>query len=627
MRVTARAVLGLVFAAAAAAAGLGVLTRPSHADVQPGSYSLEVSAAATPVAVGSSFTVDVSILHADMPAYQAVQWGVDFDEMLVAPGALSPVASIRDASAPNECSNASSNGLRVALGCIDIFGANLTYSGVVWHVPFTCLAPGTASFTLMNETETPNAMTFVRIGVAYQPVHTHAVSVECTGPALTHTPAATATPTGTATTIPPTPTETQVPPTPFATAPRATDTPFPCDGQPCTPTPEPRMRSMSSSECVGIFGGEMLGPCAAIRQGGNLATVGASLAARIDDAGNNDGFVQPGELIEVLWASAPQLHALDGSLAIAVAVPSDDPVVFATDVGGFEGVLLGELTPAYVCAWNSPIWSAADEDCDGDGTPGNGIVWAHLSIDGEAPGTIGRVTAWNALSGEVLGDLFVAVVGEPETMDILAQDTDLASVSAPEPCEAPGDLAALIAAGARADRSLVIARLQDADARDVAGGWVRWTNSDPALATLWLPETPSLDLGPLGIVAFNLLCSGAAEGVVTVRAELTRGPIGISLDPGANAGAFDEQAFTIAAIPTPTPTTTFTPTATPGACAGDVDGSGKVTGRDIAIVARALGSSPGKPRWNPAADVNHDGKVSLLDLKIVIKALHAPPCP
>jgi PKD repeat protein len=52
---------------------------------------------------------------------------------------------------------------------------------------------------------------------------------------------------------------------------------------------------------------------------------------------------------------------------------------------------------------------------------------------------------------------------------------------------------------------------------------------------------------------------------------------------------------------------------------GDLNGDGKVDMRDIAIVARAFGSSPGDPYWNPIADLNGDGKIDMKDIAIVAK--------
>jgi Tol biopolymer transport system component len=53
---------------------------------------------------------------------------------------------------------------------------------------------------------------------------------------------------------------------------------------------------------------------------------------------------------------------------------------------------------------------------------------------------------------------------------------------------------------------------------------------------------------------------------------------------------------------------------------GDVSGDGRVDFRDVRLVARALGSRPGQPRWNPAADLNHNGRVDVRDLSIVLRS-------
>jgi uncharacterized protein (DUF2141 family) len=50
---------------------------------------------------------------------------------------------------------------------------------------------------------------------------------------------------------------------------------------------------------------------------------------------------------------------------------------------------------------------------------------------------------------------------------------------------------------------------------------------------------------------------------------------------------------------------------------GDVNGDGKVDMRDLGIVAKAFGSTPLDPRWNPAADLNGDGVVNMVDIGIV----------
>jgi parallel beta-helix repeat protein len=52
---------------------------------------------------------------------------------------------------------------------------------------------------------------------------------------------------------------------------------------------------------------------------------------------------------------------------------------------------------------------------------------------------------------------------------------------------------------------------------------------------------------------------------------------------------------------------------------GDINGDGKVDGRDITIAARAFGTRPGNPRWNPDADINGDGRVDGRDITMIAR--------
>jgi hypothetical protein len=52
---------------------------------------------------------------------------------------------------------------------------------------------------------------------------------------------------------------------------------------------------------------------------------------------------------------------------------------------------------------------------------------------------------------------------------------------------------------------------------------------------------------------------------------------------------------------------------------GDVNGDGRVDLKDIALVARAFGSTPTSPNWNPAADLNGDGKIDMKDITLVAR--------
>jgi len=57
----------------------------------------------------------------------------------------------------------------------------------------------------------------------------------------------------------------------------------------------------------------------------------------------------------------------------------------------------------------------------------------------------------------------------------------------------------------------------------------------------------------------------------------------------------------------------------------DLNQDGKIDMRDIAIAARAFGSTPGSPNWNPVADVNGDGKVDMKDIAPVARNFGKDP--
>jgi hypothetical protein len=227
-------VVGSAAAAALAVAAALLASRPSHADIVPGEYSLEVNITPTQADLGAQFTAKAGIFYGETPSdcsvtptpfgcYQAVQWDIDYDESLV-----SVVSMTRDTAsgAPANCATKNDNGTRVLLGCIDITGPNLEYSGNAWNVVFQCNAsnPGNADFILEN-TSGATASTFVKVGTTREPIHTHDDSIFCGPPPATETPTPTATSTSTASatkTPSGTPTRTRTPtrtPTPTPTIP------------------------------------------------------------------------------------------------------------------------------------------------------------------------------------------------------------------------------------------------------------------------------------------------------------------------------------------------------------------------------------------------------------------------
>jgi len=51
---------------------------------------------------------------------------------------------------------------------------------------------------------------------------------------------------------------------------------------------------------------------------------------------------------------------------------------------------------------------------------------------------------------------------------------------------------------------------------------------------------------------------------------------------------------------------------------GDLNGDGEVDIKDLAMAAKAFGSNPDHPRWNPKADVNQDKKVNIIDFVLIV---------
>jgi uncharacterized protein (DUF2141 family) len=74
-----------------------------------------------------------------------------------------------------------------------------------------------------------------------------------------------------------------------------------------------------------------------------------------------------------------------------------------------------------------------------------------------------------------------------------------------------------------------------------------------------------------------------------------------------------------AVVTTPTSSNTFTIGNMVVRLVGDVNGDGRVDLKDIALVARAFGSTPTSPNWNPAADILGTGIVNMKDIGLVAR--------
>ena len=125
-----------------------------------------------------------------MPAYLAAQWKVFY-----VPAAMSVVSITRSPGAPEVCNLSNDDGAAVVVGCIDISGPNLVYSGSAYDVVAECKKDGELQLNLASPDTTK---TFVSAGGlnSFETVHTHGDSVICgAGGAVIISPTATPPPT------------------------------------------------------------------------------------------------------------------------------------------------------------------------------------------------------------------------------------------------------------------------------------------------------------------------------------------------------------------------------------------------------------------------------------------------
>jgi parallel beta-helix repeat protein len=78
--------------------------------------------------------------------------------------------------------------------------------------------------------------------------------------------------------------------------------------------------------------------------------------------------------------------------------------------------------------------------------------------------------------------------------------------------------------------------------------------------------------------------------------------------------------YTLTAVATiPTGSNTLSDSTLAIRLLGDVNGDGRVDLRDLALVARAFGSTPTSPNWNPACDFYRNGIVNMKDVALVAR--------
>jgi len=192
----------------------GALPCPAMSESDPDpSYELFVEASES----GGVVTASVGVIAVDEEPYQAVQWHVCAAELGLLQ--ITPVDQ-----APPECSFSAWDGKRVLLGCLDLTGPNLDYSGPVFELLFSCQGDDAIQLLL----ETFNYDSFV----ADDPSFPHP-PIAVRGSQLACSQAGPPTPT-------PTSTPTPDPCAPFLSPPCLTPALDPAVGSDATPTPTPR---------------------------------------------------------------------------------------------------------------------------------------------------------------------------------------------------------------------------------------------------------------------------------------------------------------------------------------------------------------------------------------------------
>lgn len=664
------ALLGFVAIPLIAALSLVVASRATDAGLQANGIviDLDPSTAGTVESsrlVASGATFEFSLVAVDLiTPYQGYQWqaqwpdaGLDFVSKIensAATGA-SLCAGAVTTTDPGAGVPAGLEWIGQGAGCLRPSGLTL-FSGELVRITARCGIDGTNQIDLVGLQQDSSFGTTL-LGAGGNPIQTALGStalLSCGAAADTPT----LTPTDTAT-----PTFTPIPPfTPSPTR-TATATFTPCTpGAFCEPTPVVTgpvdVLMLEKSTCLatltGVVGGPAI-PCLDTPRAFDLA-----LATFFHDViGDADGIVEP-EDFDRIDLDAGQLHSGDGFAFVLAFVDGDEPVTFTLPAGA------GEFAHPFLDARAGAVWTCdtedEDEDCDDDGIAGNGIVVAGVCMSNDALGCGGPPDFGPALPG--VRQLVVeqegveeeepfTVVGEPAFIVIEALEATVENgvvditgdgdLNDAGECSFGGGFfdipGTLLAESATPQRTMLIARVKDADFNDVTGGWVRWVTNDASLGVVTgIAETPSLDLGELGVGAPQVFCGRFGTGVVSIVGDLVFGPSFVLLDPNVGFGIGIGRVRVVApptptptatdtprpsdtptATPTPTPTDTPPPTSTrtppPGAPCADVTGDGIVNFADVFAVVRHLG----RKRFDPAYDVDGDGRVTGRDVALTIR--------
>ncbi len=142
-----------------------------------------------------------------------------------------------------------------------------------------------------------------------------------------------------------------------------------------------------------------------------------------------------------------------------------------------------------------------------------------------------------------------------------------------------------------------------------------------------LPENGGYPWCPEKINSFNIEGSGggsSTSGTTQEASMAVSGSFNVSMSLQGNRllGNFTVYAKSVYGSPIPQPVANQTIFQV--ILLADINDDGKVDMVDLWLVAKAFGSYPGYPNWNPQADINSDGKVDMIDVWIVAKSFGLP---
>jgi hypothetical protein len=305
---------------------------------------------------------------------------------------------------------------------------------------------------------------------------------------------------------------------------------------------------------------------------------------------------------------ANQLHELDGRLIILTFNDGDDqPMRLRPDDGVIEPPI-GARGDDIACG--SSTFSGVsffDEDCDDDGVPGDGVKLAVL-VPGTPPPELGpsqlRITEEDR---ETYLDF--EVVGEPDDLTFTMLKPVATSGTAVEDCTFDLSVAGVVEALGNPQIAIVLVHALDRDGTQVANTLLDWETDPEELGFVFLPQTPTVDLGSFGKGFPQAICGDEGTGILNVTAmfSATR-----TIDPEKPDPDDSEQTIEITVLGPPDAASAVTVTPAQVACDGtqsaevavtlvDENGDLVANGHEVEFSLQVLGTA------NPITATTTDG--------------------